>query len=164
MLSLLSSLHFCFSSGWRRKVQGEASGVDRHGHHNGERDWCPGHAAIFRRNPVLWLRLRSLGSCKCSSFSLHSTDADGFRLHKVLYFSSRDLKYSQYMLKMEIKAIPTPYGIPSWTVRTIHEEFHHSLSCLVYFLAFLFSISRSVCKRIHSNSVVTFQAVTVSLT
>lgn len=55
------------SSGRRREVEGEAAGVDLHGHHHSQCHGRPGHASLLRRNSVFWLRLRSLRSCKFST-------------------------------------------------------------------------------------------------
>lgn len=64
MWSLLLAVVF---SGWRRQIQRAASGFVIHSNHNHQRDWCPGHASILHRNPLLWLHLWSLSSCGSSS-------------------------------------------------------------------------------------------------
>lgn len=63
-------------SGWRGKVQGEAPGFDLHCHHDHQCARCAGHASVLRRNPLLWLRLRSLNCCELFSYSSHTSDED----------------------------------------------------------------------------------------
>lgn len=72
----------CVSSGRRREVEGEATGIDLHGHHHSQRHGCSGHASLLRRDPVFWLRLWSFCSCKsstCCNQTLHPTNPPSLR-------------------------------------------------------------------------------------